>query len=205
MLLSPIGRQTPSVNGNNETWYTLSAEEWDYLLNTRTNAANLKGLAVVNDIKGYILLPDNWTTPLILTFTPTPNDYTTNVYTLGDWELMEAAGAVFLPAAGDRLGTDINSIKAGNGSYWTSTPSSEYSNMAQAVTFTTYTPARVSDAMVQMGYAVRPAREVKVNEGIDNTPFPSGEGRGEARKFLHHGRRLIERNGKTYTATGSQF
>ena len=41
--------------------------------------------------------------------------------------------------------------------------------------------------------------------GIDNTPFPSGEGRGEARKFLRDGRFLIERNGKTYTATGSQF
>ena len=43
------------------------------------------------------------------------------------------------------------------------------------------------------------------SQGIDNTPFPSGEGRGEARKFLRDGRLLIERNGKTYTATGSQF
>lgn len=193
----------PIVNGNNETWYTLSAEEWDYLLNTRTNAANLKGLAVVNDIKGYILLPDNWTTPLILTFTPTPNDYTTNVYTLGDWELMEAAGAVFLPAAGDRLGTDINSIKAGNGSYWTSTPSSEYSNMAQAVTFTTYTPARVSDAMVQMGYAVRPAREVKAHEGIELPNFGSSL-KGRSNKVLRNGILFIERNGKTYNAQGAE-
>ena len=182
---------------------SISAEEWDYLLNTRPNAANLKGQAVVNDIKGYILLPDNWTTPLILTFTPTPNDYTTNVYTLGDWELMEAAGAVFLPAAGNRYGTDINSIKAGNGSYWTPTPSSEYSNMAQAVTFTTYTPARVSDAMVQMGYAVRPAREVKANEGIEQ-PTSDSSLRGRANKVVRDGQLLIERNGKTYNAQGAE-
>ena len=193
----------PIVNGNNETWYTLSAEEWNYLLNTRPNAANLKGQAVVNDIKGYILLPDNWTTPLILTFTPTPNDYTTNVYTLGDWELMEAAGAVFLPAAGDRYGTSINSIKAGNGSYWKPTPSSEYSDMAQAVTFTAYTPARVSDAMVQMGYAVRPARDVKANEGIDQ-PTSDSSLKGRANKVLRNGILYIERNGKTYNAMGTE-
>ena len=193
----------PIVNGNNETWYTLSAGEWTYLLSTRPNAANLKGQAVVNDIKGYILLPDNWTLPTSLTFTPTPNNYSTNIYTLDQWTQMEVAGAVFLPAAGDRYGTDINSIKAGNGSYWTPTPSSEYSNMAQAVTFTTYTPARVSDAMVQMGYAVRPARDVKANEGIDQ-PTSDSSLKGRANKVLRDGVLYIERNGKTYNAMGTE-
>jgi|GEM_PF-2422317 len=193
----------PIVNGNNETWYTLSAEEWNYLLNTRPNAANLKGQAVVNDIKGYILLPGNWTLPTSMTFTPTPNDYTTNIYTLDQWTQMEAAGVVFLPAAGDRLGTDINSIKAGYGYYWTPTPSSEYSDMAQAVTFTTYTPARVSDAMVQMGYAVRPAREVKANEGIEQ-PSSDSSLKGRANKVLRDGVIYIERNGKTYNAQGAE-
>ena len=193
----------PIVNGNNETWYTLSAGEWNYLLNTRPNAANLKGQAVVNDTMGYLLLPDDWTIPTSLTFTPTPNNYSTNVYTLDEWTQMEAAGAVFLPAAGGRYGTDINSIKAGNGYYWTPTPSSEYSDMAQAVTFTAYTPARVSDAMVQMGYAVRPARDVKVNEGIDQ-PTSDSSLKGRANKFLRDGVLLIERNGKIVNVLGAE-
>ena len=189
----------PIVNGNNETWYTLSAGEWTYLLSTRTDAANLKGQAVVNDIKGYILLPDDWTLPANLTFTLAPNDYTTNIYTLDQWTQMEAAGAVFLPAAGDRYGTDINSIKAGNGYYWTPTPSPEYSDMAQAVTFTAYTPARVSDAMVQMGYAVRPAREVKASEGMEQIPVPQDN----ARKYMINGQIYIALpDGKVFDVRG---
>ena len=40
--------------------------------------------------------------------------------------------------------------------------------------------------------------------GIDNTPFPSGEGRGEARKLLRDGQILILRGEKVYTLTGAE-
>ena len=40
--------------------------------------------------------------------------------------------------------------------------------------------------------------------GIDNTPFPSGEGRGEARKLLRDGQIFILRGDKTYTLTGAE-
>ena len=39
--------------------------------------------------------------------------------------------------------------------------------------------------------------------GIDNTPFPSGEGRGEARKFLRDGQIFILRGEKVYNAQGA--
>jgi hypothetical protein len=39
--------------------------------------------------------------------------------------------------------------------------------------------------------------------GIDNTPFPSGEGRGEALKFLHNGQIFILRGEKVYNAQGA--
>ncbi|MGN0227118.1 MAG: leucine-rich repeat protein [Paludibacteraceae bacterium] len=39
---------------------------------------------------------------------------------------------------------------------------------------------------------------------IDNTPFPSGEGRGEALKVLHNGQILILRGDKTYTLQGQE-
>ena len=40
---------------------------------------------------------------------------------------------------------------------------------------------------------------------IDNTPFPSGEGRGEATKILHNGQIYILRGDKTYTLTGVEL
>ena len=44
-----------------------------------------------------------------------------------------------------------------------------------------------------------------VPTGIDNTPFLSGEGRGEASKLLRNGEVLILRNGKTFTVQGQQL
>jgi hypothetical protein len=55
--------------------------------------------------------------------------YDRNVYDSDDWALMEAAGAVFLPAAGVRLGVEF--YYAGtDGDYWSSTaaPTSDFGN-----------------------------------------------------------------------------
>ena len=41
-------------------------------------------------------------------------------------------------------------------------------------------------------------------QGIDNTPFPSGEGLGEARKLLRDGQIFILRGEKVYTLTGAE-
>ena len=49
------------------------------------------------------------------------NNFTTNTYTIDQWNLMEAAGAVFLPAAGIREGTSISGAGS-SGIYWSSTP-----------------------------------------------------------------------------------
>ena len=57
-----IGNDTPN------TWRTLTKDEWNYLLNTRTNADALCGIAQVNGVNGLILLPDNWTCPAGVTF-----------------------------------------------------------------------------------------------------------------------------------------
>ena len=43
----------------------------------------------------------------------------------------------------------------------------------------------------------------EVPQGIDNTPFPSGEGRGEARKLLRDGQIFILRGEKIYNAQGA--
>lgn len=95
------------------TWRTLTAEEWDYVLNTRANATMLKGLAQVVGVNGLVLLPDNWDMSLNADFVPgeggsfASNGFDANLLDAEQWQLMEAAGAVFLPATGTRIGANI--------------------------------------------------------------------------------------------------
>lgn len=185
------------VNAGDKDWRLVSADEWDYLLNSRPNSASKQGQAVVNDVKGYILLPDNWTCPAGISFSAIPNNYTTNIYTLDQWTQMEDAGAVFLPAAGNRYGTDVNAIEAGNGYYWTG-DLAEDENMAKAVTFTAYTRLNIFSGMYPMGYSIRPARYVDT-QGIDQITNDKSQ---MANKVIRDGLLLIERNGHIFNVLG---
>lgn len=116
------------------TWRTLTQDEWWYLINTRTNSDNLAGLAIVNEIAGLIILPDNWEIPSGLSFTAgAPEGFSTNTYTLEQWALMEAAGACFFPAAGYRENTTIKFVQT-HGYFWSSTQGS-LSHMAGSIYF----------------------------------------------------------------------
>lgn len=108
-----------------EGWHTLNNQEWSYLLYSgRTNAANKRAFATVCGKQGLIILPDDWTLPAGCSFTATIDDYSTNVYDGAVWLTMEAAGAVFLPAAGRREGTSVGMIYSesnlGYGGYYAS-------------------------------------------------------------------------------------
>lgn len=120
-------------NGGNQSnlWRTLSSAEWDYLFNTRTNASTKYGVATIGDVvnnvffevSGIIILPDNWVFPAGngLTFNEGMGGYYHNYYSLEQWEDLENAGAVFLPMAGVRWGTDVADANLAGG-YWSSTP-----------------------------------------------------------------------------------
>ena len=107
------------------TWRTLTMYEWDYIILTRTDAELKYGTGNVNGIGGLIILPDDWVLPTGCSFTPgaasSSNDWTHNNYTLLQWEKMEAAGAIFLPATGYRIGWNISNIGV-SGMYWSTTP-----------------------------------------------------------------------------------
>ena len=114
------GYYNPIINGGNQTalWRTLTSTEWTYLLTLRPNAAQLKGMATVENTPGYVLLPDDWTCPSGLTFVNSDSSYTSTVYNAANWALMEAAGAVFLPAAGQRTSSNTTNVGTA-GNYWT--------------------------------------------------------------------------------------
>ena len=129
--------------GDGNTWRTLSKDEWYYLFFTRTNAATLFGLGSVNGINGTIILPDNWTCPAGITFTPSTTKGLTdqsgnyyynsngdnlshNTFTLTEWQQLEQAGAVFLPAAGGRYEASVSTAQANGYHYWSSTANGTY-------------------------------------------------------------------------------
>ena len=122
-----IGNDAPN------TWRTLTYDEWSYLLNNRNNAASLRGVAQVNGVNGLIFLPDNWTCPADVTFkSGFHSNYGTEYYadyqtfTIDQWAKLEKSGAVFLPAAGDREGTEISNVQYFT-IYWSATPEFVYS------------------------------------------------------------------------------
>lgn len=94
-----------------ENWSTLSADQWKYLLNERTNASSLKQIARVGSVVGIMLFPDNWNAPLTVTAQHDSYfDVDIHNYTLDQWAALENAGALFLPAAGRRTGGYGNKI-----------------------------------------------------------------------------------------------
>lgn len=113
--------------GDGTTWRTLSRYEWTYVLFDRPGADDKHGAATVAGIHGLILLPDTWTAPSgVPAFVSGYSSlWATNQYTAAEWSDMEAAGAVFLPAAGDRYGTEMGYVGT-YGVYWSSTPTNEY-------------------------------------------------------------------------------
>ncbi len=116
------GYNAISNGGNTENqWFTLSHDEWDYVFNTRTTTSGIRyAKAEVNNVNGVILLPDDWDASFYtLSNTNTDNArYDSNIISETEWATLEQHGAVFLPAAGNRLGTAINRV--GNyGYYWT--------------------------------------------------------------------------------------
>ena len=116
-----IGNDAPN------TWRTLSVTEWRYLLENRNNASSLRGVAQVNGVNGLIFLPDNWTCPAGVIFkSGLHGNYAAyQTFTAEQWSKMETAGAIFLPAAGCRTGSNVYNVQY-YGNYWSATGDGNY-------------------------------------------------------------------------------
>lgn len=120
------GTNNITNGGGANHWSTPSTDEWQYIFNTRSASTGRFAKAYLSGTThGMILFPDHYTHPNDV---PVPTginltDHTSwngNQYTAEQWAKMEAAGAVFLPAAGGRYGTDVN-VFGNLGYYWSST------------------------------------------------------------------------------------
>ena len=112
-------------NGGNRPgqWRTLTIDERVYLFNTRSTSSGIRyAKARVNNVNGIILLPDNWSVSYYSLYNTNSEDasFNSNVISVSDWtNFLETHGAVFLPAAGLRMGTWVNGVGS-VGSYWSS-------------------------------------------------------------------------------------
>lgn len=122
--LADWGYNSISNGGNYEDlWRTLTAEEWEYVFNTRSTLSGIRyAKAQVNGINGVILLPDDWNNDTYnLISTNTKNAvYTINIIDSTSWNSLELAGAVFLPASGYRSSTELYNVGS-IGHYWSAT------------------------------------------------------------------------------------
>lgn len=120
------GYNVISNGGNTEnTWRTLTKDEWAYVLNYRTTASGIRyAKATVNGVSGLILLPDGWRSDYFDLNSTNSDDswFSSNTITASTWDsIFEPHGAAFLPAAGNRHGTVVqNGLSGYNGQYWTS-------------------------------------------------------------------------------------
>lgn len=125
-------------NGGDEEnqWYTLSRDEWAFVFNKRDTGSGMRyAKAVLNGVNGVILLPDEWKSETYLLNHTDLSDvaFNSNVISASQWEeVLEPAGAVFLPAAGYRDGSAIGSVNA-YGYYWSSSVSND--NLACLIGF----------------------------------------------------------------------
>lgn len=196
-----------------DTWRTLTKEEWEYVLSNRTDADTKKGVARINlssdgtvYANGLILLPDTWTAPAGVTFksgfateksVQAYADYQT--FTLSEWQQLESAGAVFLPAAGLRSTKRILYVHR-DVFLWTATYDDAtyvYQVDANSWSIGTYLSERY------YGRTVRLVQDVKaVGTGIAEADVT---GNVETRKVLRDGQILIQRGDQTYTVMGIPF
>lgn len=208
-------------NGGNEPnlWRTMSPEEWAYIFHERPNAMHRVGLGTVNGVNGLIFLPDDWEKPVSLDFASFAainmqtqwskvlvdmhvcwygdgavgaSHWSDNVYASDEWQLMEQAGAIFLPAAGLRYdGTKMLYVNT-RGDYRTSHPQ-------VAMEFDSYQAYSGNGFQIQLGGSVRLVQPYDEHQAIDNTSV-----KVKATKCIKNGQIFILRDGKTYNALGAE-
>jgi len=120
-----------NISNTTGQWRTMSRGEWYYVFNKRSTTSGMRYAKAqiigtsYGTVNGVILFPDDWS---INTYNPNnPNqihaNFNSNTLSTQQWNILHDAGAVFLPAAGNRNGTSINFVGI-CGYYWSTSCSS---------------------------------------------------------------------------------
>ena len=156
-------------------WYTLTNTEWSYLTNYSRAASNVVNgtnrakytYATIGTTHGIIFFPDEFEVPTFIGNSSwgtvnSSSAWTTTIESV-DWNLLEVAGCIFLPAAGSRSATTgqnpLYSNENSYGNYWSSV---QYTNSnAYYMRFYSSNGFTAKDASKYQGYSVRLVRDVQ--------------------------------------------
>lgn len=137
-------------NAQDVAYRSLSRHEWAHLIDEREasaidgteNARFAKATIIVDGntrVTGLILFPDVFSVPEDVKSPSGINtersSFDTNSYTIAEWKKFEAAGAVFLPAAGFRENRNIYNNVGVDGYYYSSSPHDSNTGHAHALYF----------------------------------------------------------------------
>ncbi len=155
---SDWGKYNAISNGGNKAglWSTLTGDEMEYLLENRPNAKKLNTSAVVCNMPGYIILPDDWKAPEGVTMIIGIRGFYGNSYNAYQWSLLEKGGALFLPCSGYRYGGEVEDVGS-YGDYWSGSLLAAYANLAYELSFGDE-GVDVGSGSRYGGYSVRLAR-----------------------------------------------
>lgn len=145
-----------------KTWFTLSGDEWTYLLgkNGKRDGAEMYQypVTVCGIANCLVLAPDDY---------DTLRDINVKEIKEGDWPALEAKGLVCLPPTGERDGSVVDPGFIGNGYYWSSTGMSDPATQAGYMGWigtndsSTTPPTVAYNADRHIGRSVRLVTEVK--------------------------------------------
>ncbi len=162
--------------GESSIWRTLTRDEWCYLFAYNPEENNFittspryplfkTGVTVCGSENCVVLLPDNWDgTVISLTDFAAQNTYDES--SNPKWSEMEAAGAVCLPAAGIRNGSEFSYV-GNHGNYWSSTASD--SSRTYGVGFYSSFVYPGNDGLRSSGYSVRLVTDVSAAPGPEQS------------------------------------
>ncbi|MCQ2174339.1 MAG: hypothetical protein MJY61_04315, partial [Bacteroidales bacterium] len=147
--------------GDGNTWRTLSDVEWEYLIADTTRMVNDK--PCWSSPAGGVTIGGKTYHGLFLY----PDDYDGDVVSSSmSWDDINAAGIVFLPAAGWRMSNSITGIDDEFGSYWSSTATDDYFAFGECF-YCGDTPYGSTDCPRDEGNSVRLVTVVEQGSGQD--------------------------------------
>ena len=163
---------------------------------------------------GIVLLPDEFTWPLGVTWNPNAENYNANYFNKKVWAMMEANGAVFLTAAGQLEGATFWGTLEKNrntlGSYWINEKFQD-----EKGNWFIYQVNFGADAGIQTptkGGALPPSYGASVRLVKDTTPSGVNKVTGDKAddcqktvKRLINGNIVIESNGILYNTVGQKI